>query len=172
MKTRPVRSTRDWIQTPIFAYGTLRHGERNYMRLLCGYTVSEFAAEVDNMRLYSLGAFPVMLDAEPEAGVTVKGEVMVLHPLHYPRLLAELDRLEGYNPNAPQRESELGLYRRVRRRVRLSGGAEAWAWLYIGNPEVLALHPYVEIPHGDWLRYQRERGTMPQRVRAARIRQN
>ncbi|MFQ3535046.1 MAG: gamma-glutamylcyclotransferase family protein [Aggregatilineales bacterium] len=172
MKKRLVPSTRDWIQTPIFAYGTLRPGERNYMRLLCGYTVSEFPAEVDHMRLYSLGAFPVMLDAEPDGGVTVKGEVMVLHPAHYPRLLAELDRLEGYNPNVSQSESELGLYRRVRRRVRLGGGAEAWAWLYIGNPEVLASHPHTEIPHGDWLRHQRELGKVGRVLRTAKIGQN
>jgi gamma-glutamylcyclotransferase (GGCT)/AIG2-like uncharacterized protein YtfP len=171
MKVRSVPSTRDWFQTPIFAYGTLRHGQRNYMRLLCGYTVSEFAAEVDHMRLYSLGAFPVMVDA-PEDGVTVKGEVMVIHPAHYPRLLAELDRLEGYNPNATQLESALGLYRRVRRRVRLSGGAEAWAWLYVGNPEVLAAHPHTEIPHGDWLRYQQERGKVPRLARAVPLEQN
>jgi gamma-glutamylcyclotransferase (GGCT)/AIG2-like uncharacterized protein YtfP len=170
MKERPVRTTREWLQTPIFAYGTLRHGERNYMRLLCGYTVSEFAAEIANMRLYSLGAFPVMVDAAPEDGVTVKGEVMVLHPAHYPRVLAELDRLEGYNPNAAQ--SERGLYRRVRRRVQLGGGAEAWAWLYIGDPEVLAMYPHTEIPHGDWLRYQRERSTVPRRQRALSAAQN
>ncbi len=172
MKMRPVRSTRDWIQTPIFAYGTLRHGERNYMRLLCGYTVSEFAAEVDNMHLYSLGAFPVLLDAAPDEGVAVKGEVMVLHPAYYPRLLAELDRLEGYNPNADQASGEMGLYQRVRRRVRLSGGAEAWAWLYVGNPSVLAAHPHTEIPHGDWLRYQRERGKTPRLFKAAKVGQN
>ncbi len=172
MKTRSARPPREWIQTPIFAYGTLRHGERNYMRLLCGYTVSEFPAEVDHMRLYALGGFPVMVDAAPEEGVTVKGEVMVLHPAHYPRLLAALDHLEGYNPNASQSESELGLYRRVRRRVRLGGGAEAWAWLYLGNPEVLARHQHTEIPHGDWLRYQRERGRAPWRVRATHIGQN
>lgn len=172
MKRRAIPSTRDWIQTPIFAYGTLRHGERNYMRLLCGYTVSEFAAEVDHMRLYSLGAFPVIVDAAPEDGVTVKGEVMVLHPAHYPRILAELDRLEGYNPNAAQSESGLGLYRRVRRRVRLSGGAEAWAWLYIGNLEVLAQYPHVEIPHGDWLRYQVERGKAPRLFHVAKVGQN
>lgn len=170
MTTRPVRSTREWIQTPIFAYGTLRHGERNYLRLLCGYTVSEFPAEVDHMRLYALGGFPVMVDAASEEGVTVKGEVMVLHPAHYPRLLEELDRLEGYNPNASPSDS--GLYQRVRRRVRLGGAAEAWAWLYLGNPEVLAQHQHTEIPHGDWLRYQRERGKATQRVRAAHIGQN
>lgn len=146
------RPARDWVQTPIFVYGTLRRGQPNYLALLRGWTVSEIPASIDHMDLHALRHFPVMVEGES----TVYGEWMILHPVAYTRLMAELDRLEGYNPAADNMQD--GLYRRVKRLVRLQPGGEAWAWVYVGNPLMLAQIAHTSIPHGDWVRYQRERG--------------
>ncbi|GAB4553466.1 MAG: gamma-glutamylcyclotransferase [Anaerolineae bacterium] len=152
--SRAARAPRDWIQTPIFVYGTLRNGERNYMRLLCGFTVSEFPAQLDQAQLFSLGSFPILVDA-PESNAVVHGECLILHPAAYSRLLNELDYLEGYNPLAEAR-GEMSLYRRERRKIRLTGGAEAMAWVYVGNHAMLRTLPHQLIAGGDWVQHQNQ----------------
>lgn len=146
---RNTPNTREWVQTPLFVYGTLRRGQHNYARLLAGYTVSELPATITGMRLYSVGAFPVMTEGDPAH--MVYGEWMIVHPLFYHRVLEQLDHLEGYNPAAEAAGLQPGLYRREKRRVQLEGGGEALAWLYIGNPAELARLPHAEIPSGDWV---------------------
>lgn len=137
------------LQLPIFVYGTLRRGQANYF-LLRGYTLKEIPASVTGMALYSLHKFPMIVEAEPES--IVYGDLIVIHPGVYSRILADLDRLEGYDP-----ATDSGLYRRIKRRIMLNPSAEAWAWLYLGNLETHShLLPEL-IPDGDWAQFQRNR---------------
>lgn len=165
-------NTREWIQTPLFVYGTLRRGQHNYMRLLAGYTVSEIPATISGMRLYTVGHFPVMVEGEP--GEVVHGEWMIVHPIVYAHVLEMLDRLEGYNPTAADGNAS-GLYRREKRRVQLASGSEALAWMYIGNPAMLEAMPHALIPDGNWLTFYAEltgRTAVPRPFRTRRAGEN
>ncbi len=137
-------------QLPLFTYGTLRRGQENYM-LLRGNTLAEIPAQINNVALYSLRAYPMLLDGDG----TVHGDLMTLHPRIYSRLIADLDQLEGYYPD---RESR---FVRAQRVARTESGAEVLAWVYIGNARVLEAETHVLIPHGDWCRYRHDlvRGT-------------
>lgn len=152
---RPHRP-REWVQLPFFVYGTLRPGQANYGLLLKGYTVAEIPAKIEGMALYSLRTFPIIVDADPQS--TVRGELMVIHPMHYEQAVRALDHLEGYDPAL---DTESSLYRRVKRHVLLDSGGSALAWLYLGNRELLSDYVHAPIPGGDWLRYQRERARHP-----------
>ncbi len=135
----------DLEQSPLFVYGTLRHGQENYS-LLRGNTVAEIPAVIERMALYSLRAYPMVVEGES----VVHGELMTLHPRIYSRLMADLDQLEGYRPGSDSR------FERVKRCVRTEGGAEVAAWVYVGNPHMLEVEAHVLIPHGDWRRYRHE----------------
>lgn len=132
---------------PVFVYGTLRAGQGNYARLLAGHTVAEFPARADGLVLYG-GGVPFAAERD---GARVVGELMLVDQDVYPRVLAELDRLEGYREHAPQRS----LYLRVARRVHYRRG-ERWAarlaWLYLGAPRVLdGFADHHLVPGGDWV---------------------
>jgi gamma-glutamylcyclotransferase (GGCT)/AIG2-like uncharacterized protein YtfP len=137
-------------QLPLFVYGTLRHGQENYA-LLRGNTVAETPAVIERMALYSLRAYPMIVEGES----IVHGELMTLHPRIYTRLLADLDQLEGYRPGADSR------FRREQHCVQTEGGAQLVAWVYVGDPRTLAQEPHILVPHGDWRRHRHEliRGT-------------
>ena len=137
-------------QLPLFVYGTLRRGQENYW-LMRGNTVSEVSATIEQMALYSLRAYPMMVEGEG----TVCGELITFHPRVYSRLLADLDQLEGYYPDRDSR------FRRVERCIRTASGSELLAWVYLGNPRVLADEPHVAIQHGDWCKFRHDliRGT-------------
>jgi len=137
-------------QLPLFTYGTLRRGQENYM-LLRGNTLAEIPARIAGVALYSLRAYPMLIDGDG----TAHGDLMTLHPRIYSRLIADLDQLEGYYPD---RESR---FVRAQRVVRTEGGADVLAWVYIGNARILDAEPHVLIPHGDWCRYRHDlvRGT-------------
>jgi gamma-glutamylcyclotransferase (GGCT)/AIG2-like uncharacterized protein YtfP len=137
-------------QLPLFVYGTLRRGQENYW-LMRGNTVSEVPATIEQMALYSLRAYPMMV----EGNSVVYGELVTIHPRVYWRLLADLDQLEGYRPGEDSR------FRRAERCVRTEGGSTLLAWVYLGNRRVLEAEPHVAIPHGDWCRFRHDliRGT-------------
>jgi gamma-glutamylcyclotransferase (GGCT)/AIG2-like uncharacterized protein YtfP len=135
----------DFGQLALFVYGTLRHGQENYA-LLRGNTVAELPAVIERMALYSLRAYPMIVEGES----VVHGELMTLHPRVYSRLLADLDQLEGFRPGMDSR------FCRVERCVKTQSGVEAKAWVYVGNRRVLEREPHVLIPHGDWGQYRHE----------------
>jgi gamma-glutamylcyclotransferase (GGCT)/AIG2-like uncharacterized protein YtfP len=137
-------------QLPLFVYGTLRRGQENYW-LMRGNTVSEVPATIEQMALYSLRAYPMMVEGDS----VVHGELITIHPRVYSRLLADLDQLEGYRPGGDSR------FRRVERCVRTEGGSRLLAWVYLGERRVLETEAHVAIPHGDWCRFRRDliRGT-------------
>lgn len=137
-------------QLPLFVYGTLRQGQENYW-LMRGNTVSEVSATIEQMALYSLRAYPMMVEGEGR----VYGELITLHPRVYSRLLTDLDQLEGYSPDRDSR------FRRVERCVRTEVGSTLLAWVYLGDQRVLEAEAHVAIPHGDWCRFRHDliRGT-------------
>lgn len=145
------RPPREWVQHPIFVYGTLRPGQPNYGPFLGYYTVAILPALISGMTLYSLGPYPVMIEGKVDS--QVRGEVIILHPAAYYRVRLRLDQLEGCAPG-----EETGLYRRVKRQVKLiNSSSEALVWCYLGNPEALAKYPHTPIPEGDWGGYLQER---------------
>jgi gamma-glutamylcyclotransferase (GGCT)/AIG2-like uncharacterized protein YtfP len=141
-------------QLPLFVYGTLRRNQENYI-LLRGHTLAEVPATITGMTLYSLLAYPVMIEgnegdpAQVEISI-VHGELMTIHPRVYSRLLDDLDQLEGY------RAGEDTFYKRVVRCVRTASGTEINAWMYLGEKRFLEHVRHTHIPHGDWCRFRHD----------------
>ncbi|BCR03826.1 gamma-glutamylcyclotransferase [Desulfuromonas versatilis] len=125
---------------PIFVYGTLRPGEKNYPRFLKGRTIAERRGSVEG-RLYYVaeGGYPYLL---PEPG-RVWGELLELAAGSYAETLAALDGLEEYDPrNEPD-----SVYLRRQTLVTIEGEERVRAWVYYWNC------PDVEgrlIPSGDF----------------------
>lgn len=116
---------------PVFVYGTLRSGEKNYPRFLAGRTTSEFPGTVAGELFFVRdGGYPYLI---PGSG-RVRGELMVLAPSQYAATLASLDTLEEYDP----RDEAHSVYLRRTASVRLDNGGERLAWVYYWNlPEVM-----------------------------------
>ena len=139
-------------QPPIFVYGSLRHGMENY-GILRGRTLSEVHARLEGVQMYSLGWYPMLVEADDTH--TVKGELMILHPQHYSRVLEALDQLEGYDENHP----EHSLYVRVRCPVFSRSGRGVTAWVYMGRSATVSQRNGELVRGGDWVRYREERWT-------------
>jgi gamma-glutamylcyclotransferase (GGCT)/AIG2-like uncharacterized protein YtfP len=139
-------------QPPIFVYGSLRHGMENY-GMLRGRTLSEVPATLVGAQMYSLGWFPMLVEAADD--YTVRGELMILHPQHYSRVLTSLDRLEGYDEN----DEAHSLYLRVRCPVRSKSGREVMAWVYMGSESRVTSRHGEIVAGGDWIRYTQDRWT-------------
>jgi gamma-glutamylcyclotransferase (GGCT)/AIG2-like uncharacterized protein YtfP len=115
-------------QLPIFVYGTLRHGQKNYRPYLKGRTIREELATCRG-RLYfdEVGGYPYLAPGEGE----VQGEMVTLSPRYYEQTLAALDELEEYKPC----DESGSVYLRRVATVRLTKGGEARAWVYYWNRE-------------------------------------
>jgi len=113
-------------QHPLFVYGTLRPGEKNYLRFLAGRTSRTSPASVSG-RLYFVvdGGYPYLLPGED----TVRGDLIELAPRHYESTLRRIDRLEEYDP----RDEDGSIYLRRRVRARVAGGKVQTAWVYYWN---------------------------------------
>lgn len=136
--------THDNIQLPFFVYGTLLPGEANYD--LWREAIDELRpATMSHARLYDLGDFPMLVEAE--AG-EVRGMVVRVRPSSYEAALAVLDVLEGVDL-APY--GGLG-YRRVKRLVQPAGGPAVEAWVYVGRAAIVA---GLEPMETDWKTYRR-----------------
>lgn len=115
---------------PVFVYGTLRPGEKNYAHFLAARTVKTLSATAEG-RLYYVadGGYPYV---EPGPGRVV-GELVYLDPCHYDQTLQEIDDLEEYNPD----DEAHSVYLRRRTRVTLIDGSRTSAWIYYWNyPEL------------------------------------
>lgn len=113
---------------PVFVYGTLRRGEKNYPRYLRGRTLREVPARVaGTLYLAAEGGYPYLL-AKGDGG-TVVGELMYLDPACYGETLRSLDLLEEYD-SAAEAES---VYLRRRGTVMVEGEGPASAWIYYWN---------------------------------------
>ncbi len=117
----------------VFAYGTLRAGQANNVRLLGRRSMRPAVLEGYELRL---GDWPWV---RPAPGSTVAGEVAVVEP----SLLADLDELEDVAG---------GLYRRERctvRRLDGKAGELVEAWTYVAG--TVASSGQRLVPGGDWL---------------------
>lgn len=111
---------------PVFVYGTLRQGEKNYPRYLAGRTGKELAATAEG-RLFFVadGGYPYV---EPGEG-TVTGELIYLEPSRYDQTLQSIDDLEEYDPA----DESHSVYLRRRTTVTLADGGRTAAWIYYWN---------------------------------------
>jgi len=115
----------------LFVYGTLKRGFSNpWSRRLWSH--ARFAGEASLPgRLYDLGPFPAFVE-DASSGTLVHGEVAELSD---PGLLAQLDHYEGAQ------------YARLLRRVRMHGGGEREAWVYVWHAPLANAR---FIPGGRW----------------------
>jgi len=147
-------------QLPFFVYGTLRPGCSNYTRHFCGFTTDERCAVAYNYRLLSSGIYPYAVRA---SGETVTGSLLTVSPVHYPKLMQALDRLEGFHPSQPADSH----YVRQAVAVHLKQApgrppATETAWMYLAGPTVNISNLHC-LSGGDWLANQ------PNHLRATRI---
>lgn len=113
-------------QLPVFVYGTLRPGEKNYPGYLAGRTLCELSGTVAGELFFvAEGGYPYL---QPGAG-RVHGELMVLAPHQYGETLKCLDALEEYD----SQDEANSVYLRRRTKVRLADGSERLAWVYYWN---------------------------------------
>ncbi|MCL4803090.1 MAG: gamma-glutamylcyclotransferase [Anaerolineae bacterium] len=115
----------DAPQLPFFVYGTLLPGEANFY--LWREAIVRFRpAILNNARMFSLGRFPMAIDA-PEG--EVRGLVVDIRPSSYLAALSLLDQLEGVRLHPVHGSG----YTRVRRLVRPAGEPAVVAWVYLGD---------------------------------------
>lgn len=130
---------------PVFVYGTLRPGEKNYPLFLQGKTRRETPAFAEG-RLFFVrdGGYPYVLPGDGR----VAGDLMELTPATYDATLSGLDRLEDYHPQ----EEAGSLYLRRSCSVTVASGRRRMAWIYFWNGPAEAGD---RIPSGD---FRRRRG--------------
>ena len=124
----------------LFVYGTLRPGQGNY-RLLADRTDREEPASAPGLALFGWG-FPY---AVPFPGASTVGVLVTITPDLYRDVLIDLDHLEGYRPDRPDRSH----YIRRPRTVLTAGGTRT-AWIYLAGPGIDPAGMR-RIPGDDWL---------------------
>ena len=136
-------------QYPVFVYGTLRHGQGNYRRLLEGRTVRELPCIAKGLALFGT-AIPY---AVPFPGARIVGDLITIDPTQYTQVLADLDRLEGYHPARPEDSHYIRTTTPVTATNPLPGGG-TWetfhtAWIYLAGAPIGP--DMTRIPGDDWL---------------------
>ena len=128
---------------PVFVYGTLKPGYRNYRRYCQGRVLWERSAFVWG-RLFDFPAlsYPGMAAGESR----VRGFLLALAD---EALLSQLDELEGYDPHAKTEENEY--QRREVTAYDRAGEPIGRAWTYIVLPEKVRAWGGVLLPSGIWL---------------------
>jgi gamma-glutamylcyclotransferase (GGCT)/AIG2-like uncharacterized protein YtfP len=125
----------------VFFYGTLRTGFNRTTRA----GVDDFLTFVGrgwiNGKLFDLGIYPA---AVPASDSRVLGEVFEM--VDAPKVLAALDRIEGYRPAEPEKS----LYTRVQVPAALDDGRTENVWVYFYNAP-LGRAP--RIPSGDYMEH-------------------
>jgi gamma-glutamylcyclotransferase (GGCT)/AIG2-like uncharacterized protein YtfP len=120
----------------VAVYGTLREGLENHELLAECKRIG--LGWLTGFRMHNLGDFPGIASTHDESG-RIRVEWYDVSD----EILAALDQLEGYDPEAP----ESSLY--IRKRVFSPYGR---GWIYVYNKS-LDHAPYMEA--GDWERYSR-----------------
>ena len=137
----------DWWATmdflPFFVYGTLLPGQPNYYYWGDAILAMETAV-FPNGRLYDLGSYPMLIEAE---GGSVTGAVITVDQSQYHAILTRLDQLEEYDPEQPEQSS----YIRAKRAVQLPDGRIQTAWVYIGQWHFQPSLPVIK--NGDWVEH-------------------
>lgn len=113
-------------QLPLFAFGTLRRGERNHQYLNGRYDRCLKAQLFGFMR-----RFPLMIVRR--SGSCVEGELFFLRGLNYQETMRGCERLEGIPEGATVGRD----YRRIAVDVETSiGTVRAWAYVHPDTGEV------------------------------------
>jgi len=123
---------------PIFVYGTLKCGERNFNYFLKNKVDNIILAEVRGS-LYNLGAFPGYVDDSQDI---VYGELMFINKEKYIDVLNGIDCLEGFYGS----KNSLNMYNRKSVSVKTKD-SECSAWIYVwgGNTNNVS-----KITNGSW----------------------
>jgi gamma-glutamylcyclotransferase (GGCT)/AIG2-like uncharacterized protein YtfP len=129
---------------PFFVYGTLLPQQPNYY-LWGHHILRQETAVFVNGRLYDMGHYPMLV--ESSTGI-VKGLLVTVHRRHYDEVMAQLDQLEGFDPEQPGEST----YRRLERTVQLSDGRSQLAWVYIGQEKYVNDGCKI-IENGDWVNH-------------------
>ncbi len=133
------------VKRPFFVYGTLLPGQPNYYLLEYALTNSA-QATIHDCQLYDMGPYPMMVEAP---GVDTVGMVMDVDDAFVADVTANLDMLEGYDPQ----NHDSSAYKRVLRKVKLENGRFVEAWVYLGAKTfVNGMEP---IDSGDWRQHMR-----------------
>jgi gamma-glutamylcyclotransferase (GGCT)/AIG2-like uncharacterized protein YtfP len=117
-------------------------------------TMREIPAVLSNHTLYVVAGLPYITDAlDADGSRQVIGDLLYLRPAVYARVLADLDRLEGYRSGDPTSH-----YVRVRRLVDYRDVTDHLqqvdAWVYhAGTPKLGMLTDACRVRSGDWLAY-------------------
>ena len=132
-------------QRPVFVYGTLRPGQRNWELLLAGRSERVLAGRLPGVVLLDCGHYPAAVE-RPGAGGAA-GEAVWIRPGAWSATLAALDRLEGYDSADAHR-----LFDRVVRRVETAHGPVD-CWVYLAGP-LLARASRPVLSNGDWVAHR------------------
>jgi gamma-glutamylcyclotransferase (GGCT)/AIG2-like uncharacterized protein YtfP len=127
----------------VFFYGTLRTGFNRTTRAGVDDLLRFTGRASIGAKLFDLGIYPA---AVPATDSRVWGEVFEISDP--PKVLAALDRIEGYRPAEPERS----LYNRVRVAATLDDGRTQEVWVYFYNAP-LGRAP--RITSGDYLEHLR-----------------
>jgi gamma-glutamylcyclotransferase (GGCT)/AIG2-like uncharacterized protein YtfP len=131
-----------------FFYGTLRPGQEN--SALSVGAVSVRPATTRGLLFALPEGIPVLIDGE---GI-VQGEVFEYGEAGFEGRLAAFDDLEGFVPG----DLASCQYLRERRSISVSGeSVEAWIYVYPVERLAEVRRSSVSIPHGDWVRFVKER---------------
>ena len=132
-------------QRPVFVYGTLRPGQRNWERLLAGATQRVVSGRLARVELVDCGQYPAAVERAGVAGAV--GEVVWIRPDVWRSVLAALDHLEGYDPVDSER-----LFDRVVRPVETADGPVD-CWVYLAG-RMLARSARPVVGDGDWVTHR------------------
>jgi gamma-glutamylcyclotransferase (GGCT)/AIG2-like uncharacterized protein YtfP len=110
---------------PLFVYGTLLPGERNYSWFLAGRTETETQARArGELWLVESEDYPYLVPGEGE----VHGCLVTIQKTEFTRIIQAIDRLEDYDPRQPRQS----LY--LRRLIQVvNHTVETRAWAYVWN---------------------------------------
>jgi gamma-glutamylcyclotransferase (GGCT)/AIG2-like uncharacterized protein YtfP len=118
--------------------------------LLAGRTMQESPAIAKGLALYGSG-FPY---AVPQPGARTVGDLITIEPALYREVLADLDYLEGYQPDRPNDCHYIRATRSVVVTIRTPNGGN-WeachtAWIYLAGPDITTTK-MPRITDDDWL---------------------
>lgn len=128
----------------VFVYGSLKEGYGNH-RLLLTSTLRHHATLPYGHRMFSLGGFPGVVEADLSSGYPIHGEV---YEVAESTLFESLDYLEGYD-----KETDTGMYLRRPVMVELDNGELEVVETYIYNSQTakdMEAYDYPEIVNGSW----------------------
>ena len=128
----------------VFVYGSLKEGYSNNT-LLRGSTLVRHATLPYGHRMFSLGGFPGVVEADLSSGYPIHGEV---YEVTERTLFESLDYLEGYD-----KETDTGMYLRRPVMVELDNGELEAVETYIYNSQTaedMEADDYPEIVDGSW----------------------